>query len=177
MGGRPAITSRAQSDVKHKLEQRRSCIPSDPEYTDRDSLRCATDRYHDEPVTTANLVSVSSWKRHSAPGRQWKPRARSPFVKRLDAADTCQSGSGRAGQIGSSSIESAGNLALSGKGVTLRPLPPLRTVHDSFPSHGSSLSKARFGPSGVNHLRDTHLQPRYLHYHGQPVDGIPFRAR
>ena len=35
-------------------------------------------------------------------------------------------------------------LALQGKGVTLRPLPPLRTVHDSFPSHGSSLSKARY---------------------------------
>ena len=28
---------------------------------------------------------------------------------------------------------------MAGKGMTLRPFPPLRTVHDSFPSHGSSL--------------------------------------
>lgn len=30
----------------------------------------------------------------------------------------------------------------SGKGVTSRPLPPLRTAHDSFPSRRSSLSRA-----------------------------------
>ena len=47
-----------------------------------------------------------------------------------------------ASRVGENRFEAA-RTEMAGKGVTLRPPPPLRTVHESFPSHGSSLSKAQ----------------------------------
>jgi hypothetical protein len=41
---------------------------------------------------------------------------------------------------------------VSGKGTLLPKPPPLRTVHESFPSHGSSLSKSSCPFGGAGYL-------------------------
>ncbi len=57
----------------------------------------------------------------------------------------------------------------SGKGVTSRPLPPLRTAHDSFPSRRSSLSRAS---RLTRFLRPSH----HLNHQLRPSATAPFHA-
>ena len=55
---------------------------------------------------------------------------------------------------------------LPGKGVALRPLPPLRTVHESFPSHGSSLSKASHLTRGLRPSARLEVKSGVRHHPG-----------
>lgn len=49
--------------------------------------------------------------------------------------------------------EDEGQKVVSGKEVTLLPLPPLRTVLEGFPSYGSSLNKALCHKGRLRHFQ------------------------
>ncbi len=66
--------------------------------------------------------------------------------------------------------------SISGRSGASRPLSPLRTVRDSFPSHGSSISKASPGGARplmknlLHRLCDTYRQPQSLAGEGTHAD-------
>ena len=75
-------------------------------------------------------------------------------------------------------LTDATSCRTSGKGLTSLPIPPLRTVHESFPSHGSSLSKALLSEDPAQNklllsLYDTHLQLFHIGPGFVPVDAVP----
>ena len=62
----------------------------------------------------------------------------------------------------------------SGKEAALLPLPPLRTVLESFPSYGSSLHEAPLSqePVPIGYLHDTGLQSPSLSQRAHTPKGV-----